>query len=87
MAVGAGLGARLGKVAKTGVDQAFQEQVRELLMPGTPRSSRILEQATSDKAVEALSRYGGTVLTSSLSHEDEERLQEALHGDGPAPAR
>ena len=33
-----------------------------------------------DKAVEALSKYGGTVLKTSLSREGERELQEALHG-------
>jgi uncharacterized membrane protein len=80
MAVGAGLGALMGKVAKTGVDQTFQDQVRDELQPGTSALFMIVEKATPDRAVEALSHYGGTVLKSSLSHEDERRLQEALHG-------
>ena len=86
MAVGAGLGALMGKVAKTGVDQQFQDQVREVLKPGTSALFLILEQATGDKAVEALKPFGGTVLKSNLSHSDEEALQEALHGeDAVAP--
>jgi uncharacterized membrane protein len=32
--------------------------------------------------VEAMSRYGGTVLKSSLSNEAQQELQEALHGEG-----
>ncbi len=86
MAVGAGLGALMGKAQKTGIDQAFQEQVRDLLQPGSSALFMILEQATGDKAVEALSQYGGTVLKSSLSHEDEQALQEALHGDSATTA-
>jgi len=30
--------------------------------------------------VEAMSKYGGTVLKTSLSKDDERQLQEALHG-------
>ena len=42
---------------------------------------------TPDKAVEALSKYGGTVLKSSLSKETEAELeQEALHGSQSVPA-
>jgi uncharacterized membrane protein len=37
---------------------------------------------TPDKAVEAPSKYGGTVLRSSLSNEAQRELQEALHGEG-----
>ena len=39
---------------------------------------------TPDKAIEAMSKYGGTVLKTSLSKDDEKALQEALHGDGTA---
>jgi uncharacterized membrane protein len=40
----------------------------------------VVEEVTPDKAVEALSRYGGTVLKSSLSNETQRELQDALHG-------
>src|SRR5690348_5893125 len=85
MAVGAGLGAVMGKVAKTGIDKEFQNQVRAMLEPGTSALFMVVEKVTPDRAVEALSRYGGTVLKSSLSKEQEAALQEALHGAG-APA-
>lgn len=80
MAVGAGLGALMGKVAKSGIDQQFQEQVREALQPGTSALFMILEQATTDKALDALSRYGGKVIKTSLSKEQEEELQKELSG-------
>jgi uncharacterized membrane protein len=80
MAVGAGLGALMGKVAKTGIDREFQDQVRGMLQPGTSALFLMVEKVTPDKATEALSRYGGTVLKTSLSKEGEAELQEALHG-------
>jgi uncharacterized membrane protein len=80
MAVGAGLGALMGKVEKTGIDQSFQNQVRDMLKPGTSALFLVVEQYTPDKAVEALSKYGGTVLKSSLSEDAEKQLQDALHG-------
>ena len=43
-----------------------------------------MEEVTPDKAVDAMSKYGGTVLKTSLSKEDEKELQEALHGGGQA---
>lgn len=82
MAVGAGLGALMGKVAKSGVDNQFQEQVRALLRPGTSALFLVVEKVTADKAAEALSKYEGTVLKSSLSKQHEAELQEALHGGG-----
>lgn len=80
MAVGAGLGALMGKVAKSGLDKQFQDQVRSMLQPGTSALFLVVEKATPDRAVEALSKFGGTVLKSSLSKEQEAELQEALHG-------
>jgi len=80
MAVGAGLGALMGKVAKTGIDKEFQDQVREMLQPGTSALFLVIEHVTPDKAVDALSQYGGTVLKSSLSKKAEEELQAELQG-------
>src|SRR5271170_8239644 len=83
MAVGAGLGALMGKFAKTSIDRQFQDQVRDMVQPGTSALSLMLEKVTPDKAAEAMSRYGGTVLKTSLSKDDEKDLQDALHGTQP----
>jgi len=80
MAIGAGMGALMGKLAKTSIDKQFQDQVRGMLQPGTSALFLMLEKVTPDKAVEAMSKYGGTVLKTSLSKEDEKELQDALHG-------
>jgi hypothetical protein len=37
-----------------------------------------VRHATPDKVVAEIAKYGGTVLQSSLSHEDEAKLQAAL---------
>ena len=80
MAIGAGMGALMGKMAKTSIDKQFQDQVRDMLKPGTSCLFLMLEKVTPDKAVEGLSKYGGTVLKTSLSREGESELQDALHG-------
>src|SRR4051794_29751612 len=80
MAVGAGLGALMGKMTKGAIDKEFQSQVRDMLEPGTSALFLVIEHVTTDKAVEGLSRFGGTVLKSSLDKETEAELQEALHG-------
>jgi uncharacterized membrane protein len=84
MAVGAGLGALMGKVTKTGIDRQFEEQVRGMLQPGTSALFVMVEKVTPDKAIEAMSKFGGTVLKTSLSKEGEQQLQEALHGGSAA---
>lgn len=77
-AVGAGLGALFGHLGKKGIDQEFQQQVRDHLKPGTSALFMVIEKATPDKAVAALEQYGGTVIKTSLSEEDTRKLQEAL---------
>src|SRR4051812_32635851 len=84
MAVGAGLGALTGKLAKGAINKEFQQRIQDELQPGTSALLMVVEAVTPDKAVEAMSKYGGTVLKSSLSKETEEELQEALHGSGTA---
>src|ERR1700760_2281838 len=86
MAICAGMGALMGKVAKTSIDKQFQDQVRDMIQPGTSALFLMLEKVTPDKAVEAMSNYGGTVLKTSLSKDDEKELQDTLHG-GQADAQ
>jgi uncharacterized membrane protein len=80
MAVGAGMGALMGHLTKSTIDNQFKEQVRDMLRPGTSALFLMLEKVTPDKAIEAMRQYGGTVLKTSLSKEDEQALQHELHG-------
>jgi uncharacterized membrane protein len=80
MAMGAAFGALGGKIAKSSISKQFQEQVRAQVQPGTSCLFLIVEQMTTDRALEGLSKFGGTVIKTSLSKEDEAELQEALHG-------
>jgi uncharacterized membrane protein len=84
MAVGAGMGALMAKVAKSSIDQGFRERARDLLQPGTSALFLMLGKVTADKAAEAMRQYGGTILKTSLSRQDERELQEALHGRAAA---
>src|SRR6201994_1941330 len=78
LALGAGMGALFGHLGKKGIDQVFQQQVRDYLKPGTSALFLVVEHATPDKAIAALEQYGGTVIKTSLSDEDTAKLQEAL---------
>ena len=86
LAVGAGMGALMGKITKSGIDREFQDQVRGMLQPGTSALFLMVEKVTPDKAVDALSQYGGTVLKSSLTKQGEKDLQDALHGTSAGAA-
>ena len=52
--------------------------MRDLVTPGTSAIFLIIRKVTPDKVEDALKLYGGTVLKTSLSREDEARLHEAL---------
>jgi uncharacterized membrane protein len=86
LAIGAGFGALFGHLGKNAIDDEFQERVRDELQPGTSALFMVIEQSTPDKATAALSKYGGTVIQTSLSEEDTAKLQEALAPKDPATA-
>jgi len=81
MAVGAAFGALGGKLAKDSISKDFQDQVREAMQPGTSALFMIVEQMTTDKALDGLSKFGGSVIKTSLSEEAEAEIQAHLHGD------
>ena len=81
MALGAGMGALMGKLGKSTIDREFQDQVRDMLKPGTSALFLIVEQMTTDEAPEGLSRYGSKAIKSSLSKEAEAEIQKELHGE------
>ncbi|HWF35082.1 MAG TPA: DUF1269 domain-containing protein [Solirubrobacteraceae bacterium] len=84
-AVGGLFGALFGVLEKIGVDKSFQQQVRDMVQPGTSALFLVVDKVTPDKAIEALSKYGGRVLKTSLSKDAEEQIQLALSGRA-APA-
>ena len=80
MAVGAGMGAVFGKIEKSGISRQFQDQVRDMVQPGTSALFLVVEKVTPDKAVAHLKQYGGKVLKTSLSEDAEAQLQSELSG-------
>ena len=95
LAIGGVFGALFGALEQVGVSKEFQREVRDMVQPGTSALFLVVDKVTPDKAIDALSKYGGKVLKSSLSTDAEQKLQEALAGGGsraadgaasPAPA-
>ena len=80
MAFGAAFGALMGKLEKGGIDKQFQQQVRDKLQPGTSALFIVFEKVTADKAIAALSKFGGEVVKTSLSDETTAEIQKELHG-------
>ena len=84
--VGGLMGAALGAAGDLGIKGDFKERVQDLVQPGTSALLVIVRKVTPDKFLEALRRYGGTVLQTSLTHDAEQELMKALHGDDKAAA-
>jgi uncharacterized membrane protein len=80
LVVGAALGTLFGAITKAGIDAGFQQKVRDMVQPGTSALFLIVDKVTPDKAIEALSQFGGHVLKTSLPRDAEKALQEALYG-------
>jgi uncharacterized membrane protein len=80
LAIGGIVGALMGKGIDLGIKDDFKKQVGELVAPGKSAILMVIRQATTDRVLEELAPYGGTVLRSSLSHDDEEALVAALSG-------
>jgi uncharacterized membrane protein len=86
LVAGAAFGTLFGAITKAGIDRNFQEKVRDMVGPGTSALFLIVDKVTPDKAIEALSKFGGHVLKTSLSKQAEAELQQALYGTTPVPA-
>lgn len=76
--LGGAMGALFGKLGKTGVNEQFRAQVQDMLKPGTAAVVVMASKITEDKFAEALGPFGGTLLKTSLSEEDEKELASEL---------
>jgi uncharacterized membrane protein len=80
------MGAALGAAGNLGIKDDFRRRVQGMVQPGTSAIMVIVRKVTTDKFLEALRPYGGTVLQTSLPHDAEQQLMQALHGnDRSAP--
>lgn len=74
------VGAVAGAINRLGIKDEFKKDFAGLVTPGTSAIMAVIRHATPDKIIEDLRPYGGTVLQTSLTHEAEEELMDALHG-------
>jgi uncharacterized membrane protein len=90
LAVGAGAGAVSGALSDIGINDQFMKELAAAMKPGSSALFVLLRSYTPDKVLEELKGTGGKVLKTSLSHEDEAKLQAALSAEatsrGAAPA-
>ena len=78
--VGAGSGALSGSLVDYGIDDNFIRQVADTLQPNTSALFVLVRKVQPEKVLSELSQFRGQVLRSSLSPEQEARLQAALSG-------
>ena len=78
LAVGATAGAVSGALTDIGIDDKFMKELAETLTPGSSALFVLVRKATPDKVLEEIKGTGGKVLKTSLSHDDESKLQAAL---------
>jgi uncharacterized membrane protein len=81
LAVGASAGAVSGALTDVGIDDNFMKELGATMTPGSSSLFVLLRHAVAapDKVLEELKGTGGIILKTSLSHEDEARLQAALN--------
>jgi uncharacterized membrane protein len=82
-AVGAGSGALARLLSDYGIDDRFIRSVGSTIEPGSSALLILVCSVTADKVLPELKPFGGTVLRTSLSNEQEARLRQTLRGVRP----
>lgn len=78
MAVGAAGGAAGGALSDVGIKDQFMKDLAADLKPDSSALFVLVRKASPERVLEELQGTGGKILKTSLSHEDEAKLQAAL---------
>lgn len=84
--VGVAAGALSGALTDIGIDDNFMRDLGSTIEPGTSAIFVLIRKSTPDRVLADLSKFEGKVLRTSLSKEDEAKLQAALNGNTQAVA-
>ena len=77
--IGAGTGALAGSVTDYGIPDDYIRKIARTIEPGTSALFVLVRRVNPDKVLPELGKYQGTVLRTSLTTEQENRLKEALN--------
>ena len=77
-AVGAAAGAVSGALTDVGIDDKFMKELAATMKPGSSVLFVLVRKSTPDKVLDEVKGTGGKILKTSLSHDDEAKLQAAL---------
>ncbi len=80
IAAGTAAGAIGGALTDVGINDNFMKEIASGFNNGTSALFVLVRSATPDKVLEELQGSGGKILQTSLTHEQESKLQEALSG-------
>jgi uncharacterized membrane protein len=83
MAIGGAAGAAAG-AADYGVDDNFMRELSQHMQPGTAALFLLVGRSTPDKVIPEVAQYGGRLIRTSLSSEQEAHLREAARAAQPA---
>ncbi len=87
VAAGAASGALGGALTDVGVNDRFMKDLAAAdIQPGEAILFVLVKKVTGDKVLEGIKGVGGRILQTSLDHDREERLREALAGQVAAEA-
>jgi len=75
---GTALGAVIGTLEEVGIGEDFMKDLAKNLKPGSSALFVVVRRGNPEKLIKKLRPYKGNILQTSLSHQDENRLSEAL---------
>jgi uncharacterized membrane protein len=78
LAIGAGTGALSGALADYGINDDFIQELARNFEPGSSALFILARRVNFDKVLPELRPFGGTVVKTSLTNEQERRLKKAL---------
>ncbi len=79
MAMGAAAGAVSGALRDVGIDDRFMKDLADGLPAKSSALFVLVRKSTPDRVLEEVKGMGGKILKTSLTHEDETKLQTALN--------
>jgi uncharacterized membrane protein len=83
LAMGATAGAVSGALTDVGINDKFMKDLAATMQPDSSALFVLARKSTPDKVLEEIKGTGGTILQTSLSHDDEAKLQAALSAVSP----
>ena len=82
--MGATAGAVSGALTDVGINDKFMKDLADTMQPESSALFVLARKATPDKVLDEIKGTGGTILQTSLSHDDEAKLQAALNATSPS---